>query len=72
MNKLYRSARDNKITGLCGGLGQWLGIDPTVIRVLVVISLFFSFGTTALIYFVLSMFVPKEPFQGYTNSNYYY
>ena len=35
--KLYRSSQNRMICGVCGGLGEYLGIDPTVIRVLFVI-----------------------------------
>lgn len=72
MNKLYRSATDNKITGLCGGIGEWLRIDSTVIRLVVVISLFISFGTTALLYFVASLLVPKAPYSDFNYTNHYY
>lgn len=61
MKKLFRSTTDSKLTGLCGGIGQWLGIDPTIIRLLVVISAFFSFGAVILAYFIATLFVPKAP-----------
>ena len=32
MKRLYRSYTDKKIAGICGGLGEYLGIDPTVVR----------------------------------------
>jgi phage shock protein C len=32
MKRLYRSYSDKKIAGICGGLGEYLGLDPTVIR----------------------------------------
>lgn len=59
MKKLFRSTTDSKLTGLCGGIGQWLGIDSTIIRLLVVIAAFFSFGAVILIYFLATLFVPK-------------
>lgn len=59
MKKLFRSTTDSKLTGLCGGIGQWLGIDSTIIRLLVIISAFFSFGAVILVYFIASLFVPK-------------
>ncbi len=33
MKKLYRSKTNKKLAGVCGGLGEYFGIDPTVIRV---------------------------------------
>lgn len=71
MKKLFRSTTDNKLTGLCGGIGQWLGIDSTIIRLLVVISAFFSFGSTVLIYFIAALFVPKAPYNDFGYVDYY-
>ncbi|MGM0882296.1 MAG: PspC domain-containing protein [Bacillota bacterium] len=59
MKKLFRSTTDSKLTGLCGGIGEWLGIDSTIIRLLVIISAFFSFGAVILVYFIATLFVPK-------------
>lgn len=59
MKKLFRSTTDSKLTGLCGGIGKWLGIDSTIIRLLVIISAFFSFGAVMLVYFIAALFVPK-------------
>ncbi|MFD1954244.1 PspC domain-containing protein [Paenibacillus thailandensis] len=64
MKKLFRSMDDSKITGLCGGIGQWLGIDSNIVRIMVVLLMFFSFGTVLLAYFLLSLFVPKAPYAG--------
>lgn len=59
--KLYRS-RDNKvITGLAGGLGKYFGIDPTVIRIILVILEFASAGLLIFGYLIVALFVPKEP-----------
>lgn len=34
MKKLYRSLTDRKLAGVCGGLGEYLSADPTLIRLL--------------------------------------
>ena len=57
--KLYRSQTDNKIAGLCGGLGEYLDIDSTVIRVLWV--LFACVGAGLLAYLICALIVPKKP-----------
>ncbi|HZK22157.1 MAG TPA: PspC domain-containing protein [Oscillospiraceae bacterium] len=60
--KLYRSKEDKKLSGLCGGLGEFLGIDPTIIRVLVVIGTFFTaFFMGIALYIALSIIVPEHP-----------
>ncbi len=40
--RLFRSTTDRRIAGVCGGLAQYLNIDPTVVRILFLISLFFG------------------------------
>ncbi|MBM7568457.1 PspC domain-containing protein [Paenibacillus sacheonensis] len=63
MRKLYRSTMDRKLTGLAGGIGERFGIDPTIIRLILLISGVFSLGTTLLLYIVASVLVPKAPFE---------
>ncbi|MGO4272124.1 PspC domain-containing protein [Paenibacillus sp. TAF58] len=59
MNKLFRSTTDSKLTGLCGGLAEWLGVNSTIIRLIVVFAAICSFGTVTLLYFISSILVPK-------------
>ncbi|WP_438434096.1 PspC domain-containing protein [Gorillibacterium sp. sgz500922] len=62
MNKLYRSRRDKKLAGVCGGLAEWLNVDATLLRVVVIITAIFSTGfPVILIYFIASLVIPKEP-----------
>jgi phage shock protein C len=61
MNKLFRSRTDSKLTGLCGGLAEWLGLNATLIRLLVIIAALCSFGTVVLIYMIGCLLVPKAP-----------
>jgi phage shock protein C len=72
MKKLYRSRSDKKISGLCGGLAQWFGIDATILRVITVIAAFFSFGTVALLYIILSILVPQEPYGNFNDRSDFY
>ncbi|UJF33584.1 PspC domain-containing protein [Paenibacillus hexagrammi] len=65
MNKLRRSITDKWFTGLCGGLAAFLGINATVIRILMVIAAFCSFGTTLLAYFIASWIIPKDSYMSY-------
>ncbi|MCZ8522940.1 MULTISPECIES: PspC domain-containing protein [Paenibacillus] len=66
MRRWYRSVSDKKITGLCGGLAQYMGIDATLLRLLVVVLTFVSSGSLILFYFLAALMVPKEPFSGST------
>ncbi|MFD0867994.1 DNA-binding transcriptional activator PspC [Chlamydia abortus] len=61
MKKLYRSRKDSKLFGLCGGLAEMLNVDSTLVRLVVVVTAVFSSGTLILLYFIASMVVPKEP-----------
>ncbi|MGZ9586575.1 PspC domain-containing protein [Paenibacillus marinisediminis] len=63
--KLYRSRHDSKLTGLCGGIGQWMGIDVTVLRVLFILGVFFTGFTLLIPYFIIALVVPKEPLAPY-------
>jgi len=42
MTKLYRSQTNSKIAGICGGLGEQMDVDPTIIRLLVVIAALYT------------------------------
>jgi phage shock protein C len=55
--KLQRSA-DTKIFGVCGGLGEYFDIDPTIVRIIFLVALV-TFGTGLLLYLVLALVMPK-------------
>jgi len=61
MRKLYRSRRDSKLFGLCGGLAEYLNVDPTLLRLVVVVTAFFSAGSAIPIYIIAAIVIPKEP-----------
>lgn len=57
--RLYRSRTNSVIAGVCGGLGEFLGVDPTLIRLLWLTSAFLG-GTGVLAYLVLAWVIPEE------------
>jgi len=62
--KLYRSRTSKTISGVCGGLGEYLNIDPTVVRVLWVLLSLFAAGFPGLIaYIVMALVIPEAPEQ---------
>jgi phage shock protein C len=61
--RLYRSRTDRQLAGVAGGIADYLDIDPTVIRVLWVISIFFG-GIGLLLYIILAFVMPLEPLGG--------
>jgi phage shock protein PspC (stress-responsive transcriptional regulator) len=58
--KLVKSTYNRVLTGVCGGIGNYLNIDPTVVRVVFAVSMIFSAGITAVVYLVLSAVIPSE------------
>lgn len=57
--RLYRSRSNRMLGGVCGGLGVYLNVDPTFIRLLFILLLFGSdFGF--LLYLLLWIIVPEE------------
>lgn len=61
MKKLIRSTTNRKFAGVLGGLGKYLEIDATVLRVLFIILLFpTGFFPLILIYFLMMFIIPNE------------
>ena len=56
---LYRSESDRILGGVCGGLGVYLGIDPTFVRLFFAL-LFFGSGIGLLAYLALWIIMPGE------------
>lgn len=52
-------SKDKKIFGVCGGLGNYFDIDPTVIRIAFIVGFIF-FGTGLLLYIILALVIPSE------------
>lgn len=62
MKRIYRSRKDKKIAGICGGLGEMLSIDPTLIRLaLVFIGIATALIPTIVTYIVGWIIIPVSP-----------
>lgn len=61
MKRLYLSQTDKKLTGLCGGIAQYLDVDSTVVR-LIVLTVIIMSGVVpgVLLYAVAAAITPKE------------
>ncbi len=57
--RLTRSANDKVIGGVCGGLGQYFGIDAVIVR-LIFVALVFAGGMSILLYPILWLIMPVE------------
>lgn len=54
--KLYKSNMNKMVCGVCGGIGEYLGVDPTLIRLLWV--LFACSGAGIIVYFLAAFIIP--------------
>jgi phage shock protein PspC (stress-responsive transcriptional regulator) len=59
---LTRSINDRMIAGVCAGLGNYLNIDPTVVRLLFVLGFFLTGPGILVAYLIMAIIVP-EPLQ---------
>jgi phage shock protein C len=59
--KLYRSRRNRFLAGICGGLGEYFGVDPTVMRLIMAAASIFSLGAGLLFYLIAWLIIPEEP-----------
>lgn len=57
--RIHKSSRDKKIAGVCGGIAEWLGLDPTIVR-LVWAMLAFGWGTGVVAYIICAFVLPEE------------
>lgn len=57
--KLYRSRTNKILCGVCGGLGEYLNVDPTVVRLVAVILGIVSVGVIA--YIIAALMIPEQP-----------
>jgi phage shock protein C len=58
--QLTRSRSNRVITGLCAGIGEYLNIDPTIIRLLFVLGLFVGHFGVFLAYLIMAIIIPEE------------
>lgn len=59
VKRLYRSTTDRRVAGVAGGLGEYLGIDPTLLRLVFLFGLIF-WGTGGLLYLIMWLVVPED------------
>jgi len=59
--RLYRSRENRIILGVCGGIGEYFNIDPTIIRLIFIFLLFPLNFSLIVIYFLSALIIPEEP-----------
>ena len=58
--KLTRSTSNRMICGVCGGLGEYLNIDPTIVRIIWLFCALAGLGTGALVYLIAAIVMPED------------
>lgn len=58
MKKLCRSEKEKMIAGVCGGIAEYMDLDPTLIRVLWVLFIFLG-GSGLLAYIICAIIMPR-------------
>ena len=59
--QLARSATNRMIAGICAGLGEYLNIDPTVMRLIAVLLLFVTGPGVVIAYLIMALIIPEAP-----------
>lgn len=59
MKKLTKSSQNAKISGVCAGIAEYFGVDPTLVRVGYLIFTFVGVGSPILLYFILALIMPE-------------
>ncbi|MCL2500576.1 MAG: PspC domain-containing protein [Defluviitaleaceae bacterium] len=58
--RLYKSRTDRKVSGVCAGIAEYIGIDPTLIRLAWIIFMFMG-GSGIIAYIVAAIVIPDNP-----------
>jgi len=58
--KLYKSRTNRQLCGVCGGLGEYMNLDPTIVRLLLIVATLAG-GAGVLAYIIAAIVIPEEP-----------
>jgi phage shock protein C len=61
MKRLYRSRKEKMLGGVCGGLGEHMDVDPTMIRLVWAVVTVLSVGMGILVYLIAWIIIPESP-----------
>ena len=62
--KLYRSRSERIVGGVCGGIAEYYGVDPTLVRLVAIALTVLSAGTAVIAYIVMMIVVPEDASAG--------
>jgi phage shock protein C len=62
MNRLYLSTSDKKIGGVCGGIAEYMELDPTIVRLITAVLMLITAVIPVLIGYVIAwIIIPRKP-----------
>ena len=67
MKRLYKSRKNKVIDGVCGGIAEYLDVDPVLIRLVAVVFIFTG-GASILAYIIGMIIIPAEPWSEVSNN----
>jgi phage shock protein C len=68
MKRLYKSRTDRKIAGVCGGLAEYMDVDPTIIRLAtLLVMLMTAIIPMVVVYIIGCIIIPESPPGGQVN-----
>lgn len=59
--RLYRSKKQRMVAGICGGMAEYLNIDPVIVRCIAVVLLIVTFPVAGIAYLILWAIIPEKP-----------
>lgn len=68
--RLYKSV-DKKVSGVCGGVAEYLGVDPTIVRLIWACTFLFT-GAGLIAYIVAALIMEENPERAYESTSYEY
>ena len=63
MKKLYKSRKNKVIDGVCGGIAEYMEVDPVLVRLVTVLLLIFSGGVIFIAYILGMIIMPNQPWE---------
>lgn len=59
--KLYKSSQDRMLTGVCGGVAEYFGIDSTIVRLVMAFLTLWGIVPGIIIYIIAALVIPNDP-----------
>ncbi|NIO21342.1 MAG: PspC domain-containing protein [Candidatus Aenigmarchaeota archaeon] len=61
IHRLYRSGRDRLLGGVCGGIAEYLGVDPVIVRLVWIAGTLLLWGFGIVLYIICWVIIPRNP-----------